>query len=374
MHRFLSFFAAALLFLILPRLPVAAQSYHLEKGTIEGAKYVVAVPEKPNGHVLIYAHGYVPDHFPLIAPLYPEHKAFKALLDEGWTVAATSYRRNGLLVNEGPEDVEKLWRHVAKKYGAPGFTLFYGESMGGMVVTLIAERNPLGLAPGTWGAVATDGAVTLLEKKPITAPGYEFILKQLPADKPAWTHAPLCPMIFLTNQSELDGPTFYVQAAHGSPLPPVLWRISRDGHVNVTQEEIGSAWTAVIQAAGNASLLSDRDATHPAEPVPSVAEFKKGAAVSTIREADPVYGNMIVNFQPADFDRLGIKPRSTFTITANGITGQVFYGTSFGDVPIGKWVVFPTADGWMCLSKNFENGAEALHAKAGDAITAQAMP
>ena len=79
----------------------------------------IAAPERWNGSVLIYCHGLRPEGGPLMVELLPLKSAYAELLDRGWIIAATSYRRNGLVVADGLADVLALRDEIAKRFGAP---------------------------------------------------------------------------------------------------------------------------------------------------------------------------------------------------------------------------------------------------------------
>src|SRR5689334_16502622 len=72
--------------------------------------------------------------------LYDE--MYLTLIRSGWIVAMSSYRRQGKIVKDAMLDTCNLRDYIAKKYGEPELVLLEGESMGGHVVTLIAERDP----------------------------------------------------------------------------------------------------------------------------------------------------------------------------------------------------------------------------------------
>jgi hypothetical protein len=56
---------------------------------------IVAIPPKPNGSVALIAHGARPSESPLRATLDVNSGFNRQLLENGWVLAATSYRRNG---------------------------------------------------------------------------------------------------------------------------------------------------------------------------------------------------------------------------------------------------------------------------------------
>jgi alpha-beta hydrolase superfamily lysophospholipase len=233
--------------------------------------------------------------------------------------------------------------------------------MGGLIVTLAAERQPALYA----GAVAIGAALNVKEPASTLAPSGQ----------------PRIPLLFLTNQSELDGPAAYVAAASQTTptLRPVLFRVSRDGHVNVNQSERLVAIRALetwldsgrarlpVPAAG----ASYYDATVAPAPVASQVVPAADARGFTARvtEVSAVYGNVFIDAQPADFAAAGIAPGVWFELTAHGKTYRTFYGTTFDSVKRGEWVVFANADGFFWLSRNWENAAATAALRLGDAVT-----
>ena len=69
--------------------------------------------------MLLLAHGFRDEKAPLVAELNPEHLACRTLLDEGWVVATTSYRRNGMIIRDAITDLENLRAHIAATCGEP---------------------------------------------------------------------------------------------------------------------------------------------------------------------------------------------------------------------------------------------------------------
>ncbi len=341
-----------------------ASDLRLETGELGGAKFALARPSAPsawNRQLLLIAHGYRDEKAPLVADLFPEHLAIRTLVAEGWIVAKTSYRRNGLIIADGLADLDALRAHIAKTYGTPTRVLLEGESMGGLIVTLAAERAPSLYA----GAVAIGAALTIKEPSSTLAP----------------SHTPKIPLLFLTNQSELDGPAAYVANAAtltAPPLRPVLFRVSRDGHVNVNQRERLAALRALgtwldsgrdrlpAPAAGAAA----HDATVVPPPIPTLvtAAHSRGFT-ARVAEVSAIYGNVALDAQPTDFAAAGITPKTHFELTTHGQTYRVFYGGDFNDVPRGDWVAFPNADGFFWLSRNWANAAATAGLKLDDPVT-----
>lgn len=339
----------------------AAPELSIDRGEIDGAIYAIAVPVKWNGRLLLLAHGYRPVDRPKVADLFPDHGAYRELLDKGWMVAKSSFRRNGIIVTDAITDLNALRLYIEKTYGVPKTSILEGESMGGLIVTLMCERDPAHYA----GAVAIGAALKIEEAGPDITP----------SGKPA------VPLIFLTNQSELDGPSAYVAkstSAVDARLAPALFRVARDGHVNVNQAERSVALHALIKWIDSGrdslpvgSLEAPFNATTEPTPTPSrvtLLSDRTGFAAATI-EVSSVYGNVAINAQPADFATVGIAPQTWFELEIHGKTYRTFYGSDFGSVKVGEWVVFPNADGFFWVSRNFADAAGTAGIRQGDTLT-----
>ena len=109
-------------------------------GELHGAPYRIIVPENWNGTLLVYAHGYrdkanhpgeVDDRSANFEGLEP------ALLSFGYAVAATAYRDNGWVVEDGIQDVKDLTVFFRSRVAVPDRTILLGASMG----TVIAFKS-----------------------------------------------------------------------------------------------------------------------------------------------------------------------------------------------------------------------------------------
>jgi len=329
----------------------------LETGEIAGAKFAVARPEHWNGYVLLLAHGLRDEDRPLLADLYPEHAAYKALLAEGWIVAKTSYRRNGIIVADAITDLDALRAYLTKRDGAPKRVILEGESMGGLIVTLLAEREPEHYA----GAVAIGAALRIPEKGVVVPVAGQ----------------PKAPLIFLTNESELDGPAAYVKAAaKGGELAPALFRVARSGHVNVNQAErlvalrALNAWLdhgrASLPAKGSAWF--DATVVPVAQPSLVALQHDLNGFATRVTDVSQAYGNVAINAQPGDFAAAGIKPGTWFELRTERGSFRVFYGKDFSSVKKGEWVVFGNADGFFWLARNYGDAGATAGLKAGDTV------
>ncbi len=97
-----------------------------------------------NGDLIVFAHGYVAFNEPL--GFYnlelPDGTSLPSLVQSlGYAFATTSYRRNGLAILEGVDDVRALVAEFVRTQGQPGTTYITGASEGGAVTALSAERS-----------------------------------------------------------------------------------------------------------------------------------------------------------------------------------------------------------------------------------------
>lgn len=131
--------------------PLAAKSCSQVQceGTLDGARYRIVMPARWNGTLLLYSHGYrfaqpVPPDFAKPATdavPAPGEDVAKALLDDGYALAGSSYSRNGWAVPEGVAADEKLYDYFATTIGRPRRVYLWGDSLGGLVTETLAEKN-----------------------------------------------------------------------------------------------------------------------------------------------------------------------------------------------------------------------------------------
>ncbi|MDQ2836438.1 MAG: hypothetical protein M3Y42_18505 [Actinomycetota bacterium] len=146
-------------------------------GELDGAKYAIKLPQKWNGTLLLYSHGYrfatpAPPSFDPVetsAQLSSTDSdgsgtdAVSAkLLSEGYALAGSAYKSNGWAVGDGVTAGEQLHDQFVKLVGAPKRTYVWGDSLGGLVTEVLAENNP------SW----VDGSAPMCGA--IAGPNYNF--------------------------------------------------------------------------------------------------------------------------------------------------------------------------------------------------------
>jgi len=336
----------------------------IETGEIAGAKFAFVRPARWNRSLLLLAPGLRPADRPLVADLDPHRPATRTLVAEGWIVATTSYRRNGLIIGDAADDLDALREHLEAVFGAPERVILEGDSMGGLIVTLLAEREPT--EPKRYhAAVAIDAALQLSE----------------PNSTLGLTLQPRIPLLFLSNVSEVDAARNYVQAkpaAADPALRPVLFQVARSGHDNVNDAErlaalrAVTAWLdqgrAAVPKPSPEALFFDATVVPAAGPS-RVAVHPDGRGFDAhVTAIDPAQGNVTLDAQPADFAAARIGRMSWFQLTAHGRTFRVLYGRDFDSVKRAEWVVFPDADGFVLLGRNRADAAAAAEIAVGDGV------
>lgn len=341
--------------LLLLTLTLAGAEPRVTEGELDGARFVIAAPEKWNGSVLIYAHGLRPEGGELVVELLPLKSASRDLLERGWIIAETSYRRNGLVVADGLADVLALREEIVKRFGALSRVVLHGESMGGAIATLLLEREP-----AKFSAALAVGAALQLDEK-----GTPVV----------FTSQPGGPLLFLSNRTEVEGPRRYVEKSGAAKFPAVLWTADRDGHVNVNQREIGTALAALNRWLDTAQAPAPQDDTLTPDPRPSAMAIEGAIGRAAMTQRNPLFGNITLDFQATDFARLGITRGDTFTLEFGGKRVPVRLGATYSDVPRGQYVAFFDAEDRLLVAINFGNAADALGIKVGDqAVVTKASP
>lgn len=311
-------------------------SFTVKTEKLGGSLIAIAEPKEWNGQVLLYAHGMRPAGQPLSASIDTDYLPYKTLLEEGWLVAMSSFRKNGHVVEIGVEDTEELRQHIVATYGKPKRTFLFGGSMGGDIAVVLAERFPEHYA----GALSGD-----------------------PALRSKYTHAPKIPVIFLCTSDELHESRQYIAKSQDAPVRPVLWFTQATGHCQYSAAEILTAMRGLITFADSGKCETEKDITSGYAPPASTATFEATGARAKIRRES---GNLDTTFTREDFEKLRITQGTRFHFTVRGQTVNVFYGTDYNSVPKGEWVAFAMRDGYVRIARNSVSANAVLNCKVGD--------
>ena len=119
-------------------------------GTLSGAKYEIEMPRTWNGTLLLFSHGYRPAESvpPDFAPVQtdaqdaPTAAVATALLAKGYALAGSAYATNGWAVADGVAAGEQLHDFFVRRIGQPDRTYAWGESLGGLITEMLAEKHP----------------------------------------------------------------------------------------------------------------------------------------------------------------------------------------------------------------------------------------
>ena len=110
---------------------------------------VICIPPNWNGRLVIYAHGFVPAQAPLELPsdeLTLADGTFvpNLFLSQGFAFATSSFHKNGVAIEQGAEDLNKLLEYFKKIVPPHLLTKVFitGASEGGEISLLLLERYP----------------------------------------------------------------------------------------------------------------------------------------------------------------------------------------------------------------------------------------
>lgn len=104
-------------------------------------------PGRWNGDLVVYAHGYMSPEESVAIPedqlTLPDGTSIPGILNAlGFGFATTSYRKTGLAIVPGIEDVKDAVAAFVSEQGPPRHTYLVGASEGGAVTALAVERDP----------------------------------------------------------------------------------------------------------------------------------------------------------------------------------------------------------------------------------------
>ncbi|MBM0240017.1 hypothetical protein JNW88_28150 [Micromonospora sp. ATA32] len=105
------------------------------------AGYIIEVPAKWNGDLVMWAHGYR-GQTTVLSPEAPGFGLRQRLLEQGYAWAASSYDRNGFDIRSGVLGTKNLADHFRRTVKRPHRTYMAGVSMGGYIIGRSLEQYP----------------------------------------------------------------------------------------------------------------------------------------------------------------------------------------------------------------------------------------
>jgi pimeloyl-ACP methyl ester carboxylesterase len=114
-------------------LPGASAEY----GRLGGAVYQIEIPDKWNGRLVLWMHGF--------GELEPEARAGppdirRHLIAHGYAWAASSLSSTNLVPGREADETAALWDHFVAAHGRPRYSYVTGGSMGGWATHIAADR------------------------------------------------------------------------------------------------------------------------------------------------------------------------------------------------------------------------------------------
>jgi len=108
----------------------------------DGATYLMQVPSKWDGTLVLYSHGYVVPGFPNPAEDVGDPITGAYLLANGYALAGSSYATTGWAIQQALPDQIKVLDTFKTRVGTPTRTIAWGHSLGGMVTAGLVQRYP----------------------------------------------------------------------------------------------------------------------------------------------------------------------------------------------------------------------------------------
>jgi S-adenosylmethionine hydrolase len=87
-----------------------------------------------------------------------------------------------------------------------------------------------------------------------------------------------------------------------------------------------------------------------------------------VTAVNPYFGNAFLGFHPDELKNLGITQGSSFILEVDRQQRNVYYGNSYGDVPLGEWVAFPSADDQILIARNHESAIATANLEVGVSV------
>ncbi|MEV7332207.1 hypothetical protein [Micromonospora sp. NPDC093244] len=142
-------------------LVVGGRPTTVRQGVHRHAGYIIEVPARWNGDLVLWAHGYR-GQGTVLSPEPPAYELRQRLLEQGYAWASSSYDRNGFDIRSGVLGTRDLADHFGRTVRKPHRTYLAGVSMGGYVIGRSLEQYP-GFYDGALPMCGVLGDQTLLD-------------------------------------------------------------------------------------------------------------------------------------------------------------------------------------------------------------------
>jgi pimeloyl-ACP methyl ester carboxylesterase len=110
-----------------------------ESGRLGGASYQLEVPDRWNGRLVLWMHGFE-EFGPEARVGPPDLRA--SLIAQGYAWGASSLSGTGWIPGREADETAAVWDRFVDRHGRPRRTYVVGASMGGAAANIAAERHP----------------------------------------------------------------------------------------------------------------------------------------------------------------------------------------------------------------------------------------
>lgn len=149
-----------------PAADTATAGVRVDIGMLDGAPYRIDMPDKWNGVLLVYYHGY--SEMPVTFDKNKPNAMGPGFAAAGYEVVQSGYSVTGWALEHAIPETEALRQYAISRYGQPKETYVMGHSMGGQLTIATIENYPnrydgalpmCGLLQPTTLAIARGGAL-----------------------------------------------------------------------------------------------------------------------------------------------------------------------------------------------------------------------
>jgi len=308
----------------------------------------IAVPslEKWNRKVVLYCHGHEGGETIEKVNRWVR-ETLHDLLSKNWITAIVAFTEKSWTQEKGVEDVVTLTNAITKTFGNPSKVILFGDSMGGLIVTLAVERE------NTKNIIHGGVAVGAYLNGPLIT-------------KRSQNYRPHSPLIFLSTTNELNQPTNYSNKAQNKLVS--LWEAKRFGHCKVNHLECLKAIEAVdagTQSTGNIVNTTQTPTINTTCTYLDQQHVVKGQVLVV-----DAHGNISTDVLDSIVTgKLGVKDGQKVFVKVKSKEVQVSYvNGDFSGVPPSTWVAFPSSYGDISVSICLGNAAQELQVSGGEEV------